>query len=212
MLEHLLKKPDDFVGAFKTLPNSLQLLMVHSAQSLAFNHSLSCRMESGMPIIEPVEGDLVAPILSNGRIDVGKMARVSSTNLVRCQRNCQLGRLAVTGILPGSNSNHASSEPGDFEVQGIDAAGLSDVDWVVKEIPRLTTSGTRRALSVPFRDLTVEQAPDTNDLFNRWEEGPLEGDRWHPEGASLRLRFNLPAGAYATVLMREFMRSPLDHY
>ena len=212
MLEHLLKKPDDFVGAFKTLPNSLQLLMVHSAQSLAFNHSLSCRMESGMPIIEPVEGDLVAPMLSNGRIDVGKMARVSSTNLVRCQRNCELGRLAVTGILPGSDSNHASCEPGDFEVQGIDAAGLSDVDWVVKEIPRLTTSGTRRALSVPFRDLTVEQAPDTNDLFNRWEDGPLEGDRWHPEGASLRLRFTLPAGAYATVLMREFMRSPLDHY
>ena len=38
MLEHLLKKPDDFVGAFKTLPNSLQLLMVHSAQSL---HSIT---------------------------------------------------------------------------------------------------------------------------------------------------------------------------
>ena len=82
----------------------------------------------------------------------------------------------------------------------------------MKEIPRLTTSGTRRALSVPFRDLSVEQATDANDLFNRWEEGPLEGDRWHQEGASLRLRFTLPAGAYATVLMREFMRSPLDHY
>ena len=110
MLEHLVKKPDDFVGAFKTLPHSLQLLMVHSAQSLAFNHSLSARMESRMSIIEPVEGDLVAPILSNGRIDVGKMSLVSITNLERCQRNCKFGRLAVTGILPGSDSNHASCE------------------------------------------------------------------------------------------------------
>ena len=212
MLEHLVKKPDDFLGAFKTLPTSLQLLMVHSAQSLAFNHSLSERIESGTPIIEPVEGDLVAPTLSNGRIDVGKMARVSQTNLERCRRNCSLGRLAVTGILPGSDSNYARGLPGDFEIKGIDAAGLADANWVVKAIPRLTTSGTRRALSVPFRDVSVEQAPDSNDLFSRWEEGPLERDRWHPEGASLRLRFTLPAGAYATVLMREFMRSPLDHY
>jgi tRNA(Glu) U13 pseudouridine synthase TruD len=26
------------------------------------------------------------------------------------------------------------------------------------------------------------------------------------------LRFTLPPGTYATVLMREFMKSPLDHY
>ncbi|NDF33031.1 MAG: tRNA pseudouridine(13) synthase TruD [Euryarchaeota archaeon] len=28
----------------------------------------------------------------------------------------------------------------------------------------------------------------------------------------MRIRFTLPPGTYATVLMREFMRSPLDHY
>ncbi|MEC7708568.1 MAG: tRNA pseudouridine(13) synthase TruD, partial [Candidatus Thermoplasmatota archaeon] len=80
------------------------------------------------------------------------------------------------------------------------------------EIPRLTTSGTRRPLSVPFRDISVEQATESNSLSQRWDEGPLDGDRWHPEGSCLRLRFTLPAGTYATVLMRELMRSPLDHY
>jgi hypothetical protein len=65
MLEHLLKKPDDHLGAFRTLPNSLQLLMVHSIQSLAFNHSMSARLEAGLPIIEPVVGDLVAPLQPN---------------------------------------------------------------------------------------------------------------------------------------------------
>ena len=212
MLQHLVKRPDDYVGAFKTLPNSLQLLMVHSIQSLAFNHSLSQRITSGLSLIEPEEGDLVAPIMANGRIDVGKMAHVSPTNLERCRRNCKLGRLVLTGTLPGRNPSLAEAEPGKHEVAGISQAGLYGVDWVVNRIPRLTTSGTRRALSVPFRDISVEQAPEAEILSQRWEEGPKDGDRWHPEGASLRLRFTLPAGAYATVMMREIMRSPLDHY
>jgi tRNA pseudouridine13 synthase len=212
MLKHLVKKPGDYVGAFKTLPNSLQLLMVHSIQSLAFNHSLSERIVSGLSLIEPEVGDLVAPLASNGRIDVGKMAHVSQTNLERCRRNCKLGRLVVTGPLPGRDSSPAEGGPGKHEEEGIRLAGLEGADWFVNQIPRLTTSGTRRALSVPFRDISVEQAPEADSLSQRWEEGPLEGDRWHPEGASLRLRFTLPAGAYATVMMREIMRAPLDHY
>lgn len=212
MLKHLVKKPGDYVGAFKTLPNSLQLLMVHSIQSLAFNHSLSERIVSGLSLIEPGVGDLVAPLASNGRIDVGKMAHVSQTNLERCRRNCKLGRLVVTGPLPGRDSSPAEGGPGKHEEAGIRLAGLEGADWFVNQIPRLTTSGTRRALSVPFRDISVEQAPEADSLSQRWEEGPLEGDRWHPEGASLRLRFTLPAGAYATVMMREIMRAPLDHY
>ncbi|MEC7756206.1 MAG: tRNA pseudouridine(13) synthase TruD, partial [Candidatus Thermoplasmatota archaeon] len=136
----------------------------------------------------------------------------SPSNLQRCRRNCNLGRLVVTGTLPGRDSLLAEEAPGKAEMKGIDKARLSGVEWVVREIPRLTTSGTRRALSVPFKDFSVEEATETTSLFSRWDEGPLDGDRWHPEGACLRLRFTLPAGTYATVLMRELMRSPLDHY
>ena len=207
-----MEKPGDYLGAFKTLPKSLQLLMVHSAQSLAFNHSLSGRIKSGLSIIEPSEGDLVAPLQPNGRIDVGKMSYVTETNLDRCRRNCSLGRLVVTGTLPGRDAEYAIGDPGKIEVAGIEKAGLYKVEWLVREIPRLTSSGTRRPLSVPFRDISVEQTTESSSLSQRWEEGPMDGDRWHPEGACLRLRFTLPAGTYATVLMRELMRSPLDHY
>ena len=155
---------------------------------------------------------LVAPLQPNGRIDVAKMAIVSDTNLERCRRNCKLGRLAVTGPLPGRDAMLAEGKPGDFERMGITMTRLEETNWLVPQIPRLTSSGTRRPLSVPFRDLSVEESPDSAELFERWSEGPMEGDRWHTEGASLRLRFTLPPGTYATVLMREFMRSPLDHY
>ena len=97
MLRHLEGKDGDWLGSFKTLPNSLQLLMVHSLQSLAFNHTISNRISNGLSLVEPELGDIVAPTKGNGRIDVSKMAAVSQNNLERCRRNCRLGRLSVTG-------------------------------------------------------------------------------------------------------------------
>ncbi|HJO42070.1 MAG TPA: tRNA pseudouridine(13) synthase TruD [Candidatus Thalassarchaeaceae archaeon] len=214
ILETLLDKPDNWVKAFRALPPSLQLLMVHSLQSLAFNHSLAFRIDSGLNLLEPEIGDLVAPVQASGRIDVSKMALVSQTNLERCRRNCRLGRLAVTGPLPGKESAIAQGEPGIHELAALERTNLANVDWKVKKIPNLTTSGTRRPLTVTFSTFSVEEAPSMLDeqTSERWELGPIGGDLWHPEGADLRLRFTLPPGTYATVLMREFMRSPLDHY
>ena len=159
-------------------------------------------------------GDLVAPMQSNGRIDVSKMAEVSESNLQRCRRNCRLGRLAVTGPLPGSSSAMAQGEPGEIERQALEDTGLEDADWHVPRIPRLTSSGTRRPLAVPFRSFSVEEAPELSEgsVSERWDAGPSEGGWGHPDGASLRMRFELPPGTYATVLMRELMKSPLDHY
>ena len=107
ILESLSEKPEDWLAAFKRLPNSLQLLCVHSLQSLAFNHALAARMDSGHSLIEPILGDLVAPLHANGRIDVSKLAEVTESNLDRCRRNCKLGRLTVTGPLPGLDSQIA---------------------------------------------------------------------------------------------------------
>ena len=214
ILESLKKNPGNWVKAFRALPSSLQLLTVHSFQSLAFNHSLTNRIDEGLNLIEPVIGDIVAPVQNNGRIDVSKMSYVTKTNLDRCRRNCLLGRLSVTGPLPGLNVNLAEGQPGLNENKAIQDTGLSEIDWKVKEIPNLTTSGTRRAIAVNFSSFSVEEAPVMleENASKRWTEGVQDGDRWHPEGANLRLRFILPPGTYATVLMREFMRSPLDHY
>ncbi|MAZ24018.1 MAG: tRNA pseudouridine(13) synthase TruD [Euryarchaeota archaeon] len=215
MLSRLSEDGSDWLGAFKSLPHSLQLLTIHSLQSLAFNHALSRRISSGLSLIEPSIGDIVAPLKSNGRIDVSKMAYVSETNLDRCRRNCNLGRLSLTGPLPGSDANLADGEPGSLERKALVDTALESTDWNVKKIRRLSSSGTRRPLCVPFSDFSVEEAteiPPSAELSKRWEDQPSDGERWNPEGASLRLVFTLPPGTYATVLMREFMRSPLDHY
>jgi len=116
--------------------------------------------------------------------------------------------------LPGQNARMAEGKPGLVEAAALESTELTDVEWRVRKIPNLTTSGTRRPLSVTFRDFSVEEAPvlAEESSSKRWDAGPSKGERWNPEGADLRLKFTLPPGTYATVLMREFMRSPLDHY
>ena len=37
MVEHLLHRPDDYIGAFRKLPGNLQLMTVHAVQSVVFN-------------------------------------------------------------------------------------------------------------------------------------------------------------------------------
>lgn len=214
ILESLQKQPENWIKAYKTMPTSLQLLTVHSLQSLAFNHALAGRLKSDISLVEPVIGDLVAPILASGRIDIGKLAEVSETNLERCRRNCSLGRLAVTGLLPGNDVIIANGEPGIIEKSALETTNLDSIEWRVSAIPRLTTSGTRRPLSVMFRDFSVEEVPEipVTSVSKRWEDGPKEGDLWNYDGANMRVKFILPPGTYATVLMRELMRSPLDHY
>ena len=92
--------------------------------------------------------------------------------------------------------------------------GLIEQDWKVSGIPRLTTKGSRRAMTVGFSEFSVEEASEieSSHLGTRYVQGPLEGELWNPDGCSLRMRFSLPSGTYATVLMREFMRAPLTQY
>lgn len=212
MLEHLINNPDDYLGAFKKLPNNLQLMTIHAAQSIIFNKSLNRRLSSGLPISTPVEGDLVGRIDEKGQLNVNSCVTVEHRTLPRISRNCQLGRLVSTGPLPGNEIFVADGEAKDIELAAIKECGLENVDWLVEEIPRLSSKGTRRALITTFNDLFIDSVPIALDesLGEKWNKGPSENSRWHPEGACLRFRFSLSSGSYATTLLREFMQCPLN--
>tara|TARA_B100001029_G_scaffold39201_1_gene30330 strand:- start:222 stop:1619 length:1398 start_codon:yes stop_codon:yes gene_type:complete len=214
MLQHLSKRPEDWIGAFRKLPNNLQLMMVHSLQSEAFNRIIASRLQAGLTLSEPIEGDVVGLVQDSGKIDMAKLVEVDSDILPRITRNCKRGRLAVTAALPGGESTYSNSQPGDIEKQVLTDMDLMSEDWQVAGIPRLTSKGSRRALTVSFSEFSVEEAGEIGAdwLGGRFSDGPRDGEVWHPDGCSLRLRFSLPSGTYATILMREFMRAPLTQY
>ena len=213
MIEHLLANPDDHVGAFRKLPTNLQLMTVHALQSIVFNKSLQRRLEGGLPLARPVVGDIVGRVDEKSQLDVNSCVVVQERTLNRIGRNCDLGRLMVTGPLPGSEISTSEGTPGALEQATIDAEGLGDLSWDVEEVPRLSSKGTRRGLVAEFKEFSVDTVPiaDGSTLGSRWEDGPSEDDRWHPEGACVRFRFTLGSGSYATVLLREFMKGPLSN-
>jgi len=58
MLNHLVKNPDDFIGAFRTLPKSLRYLFVHAYQSFLFNKIIQERITQGIGLKE-TKGDVL---------------------------------------------------------------------------------------------------------------------------------------------------------
>ena len=211
MVEHLLHRPEDYIGAFRKLPGNLQLMTVHALQSVVFNKSLHSRLAANHPISSPVAGDFVGRIDEKGQLDAPSCVLVEERTLPRIIRNCQLGRLAPTGPLPGSEVKTCEGLTGDIEKEIIHNMGLTDVSWEIEAIPRLSTRGTRRSLVTNFKEMSVDSVPiaDDDSMGERWKAGPVDNSRWHPEGACIRFRFILSSGSYATTLLREFMRCPL---
>ena len=211
MLKHLLQNPEDWVGAFRKLPNNLQLMTVHSLQSVVFNKTIEARINGKIPLSTPIEGDIVGRIDDNGQLETSSMVAVEARTLDRISRNCNLGRLAVTAQLPGSSMMKPTGDFGKLEASVLKEMGLDQTDWQVEKIGRLTTKGTRRPLVITFSDFQYEPVPVAGEetMGERWADGPKEGELWNPNGACIRFRFTLPSGSYATTLLREFMRTPL---
>lgn len=211
IVQSLEKKPDDYVSAFKRLPNNLQLMTIHAIQSLAFNHILKQRIVAGLPLGTPIVGDVVAPITDDGKIEVSKSTVTTDDTMKRISRNCSLGRLAVCASLLGRGDTLCEGEMAELESNVFEELGLAEIDWQIEEIPRLSSNGTKRAMAGIFSDFEYKSASlvDLADSNKRWGEGVKEGDRWHPEGACINFKFTLPPGTYATTLLREFTRAPV---
>ena len=212
MLRHLVANPEDWVGAFRKLPDNLQLMTVHSLQSVAFNKTIRARINAEISLSSPVEGDIVGRVDENGQLETSSMVKVEERTLNRISRNCKLGRLVVTGQLPGSRLERSEGLVGEIEKSVLDEMELANTTWKVEDIGRLTTKGTRRPLVTTFSEFQYEPVPIAGEetMGDKWTEGVQDGDLWHPEGACIRFRFILPSGSYATTLLREFMRTPLQ--
>ncbi|WIV67646.1 tRNA pseudouridine(13) synthase TruD [Natrialbaceae archaeon AArc-T1-2] len=175
--------PETFRAALERFPSNLQRLLVHAAQSYAFNRMLSERLERGLPFDRPVAGDVVcfsdtdAP---DGLAlpDPDRTQCVDERRVGSVTRHCERGRAFVTAPLVGTETELADGEQGELERDVLDELGLEPGDF---DLPgEFHSTGTRRAILVRT-DLELEEDP-------------------------LTLSFALPKGSYATVVAREFLK------
>ena len=189
MVGTMLNDPDNWIAAIESVPPNLQMMFTHAYQSWLFNEMLSKRMDAGLPLNMPVEGDIVIPLDANKIPQHENPILTTSKNIDLVTRQCRAGRAFVTITLFGSDGELAEGEMGEIERKVIEDNRLSHEDFVIPGLPRCTSKGSRREIICPLKNLECEINED-----------------------NYKLKFMLPKGNYATCLLREYMKSEMRDY
>ena len=177
---------DDAVwyDALDAVAESLRRLFVNAAQSYVFNRAVSERLRRGLPLARPVPGDTVCFVDDDapGPVvvpDVDRSQRVADEREARAvARHCRRGRAFVTAPLVGTETDLGPGAPGDVVRTVLDDLDLAPGDF---DLPAgLASTGTRRPVLV-----RTPVAVRTDPLV---------------------LSFALPSGAYATAVLREYLK------
>lgn len=174
---------DDFRVALEAVPANLQRLFVNAAQSYVFNRIISERLDRGLPFDRAVAGDVVCFAETDApedlaRPDPDRTQRVTEDRVETIDRHVERGRAFVTAPLVGTETDLADGEPGEIERSVLADLDLAPADFDLSG--EFHSTGTRRAILLTT-DLTIERDP-------------------------LAFSFSLPSGAYATVLLREYLK------
>jgi tRNA pseudouridine13 synthase len=189
ILNKLIQNPTDFIGALQELPKNLLMMFVHAYQSYLFNRMLSERLRRDLPVHQAIPGDLISPIRNSVVQD--EYLAVTHANIEKVNQQLLKKKAVVTGLLIGSDSQFAEGEMGDIEHAVVEEENIEPGDFIIPEIPYLSSSGLRRGLlaRLPSLDWRLQ----TDDVASGKQ--------------ALTLRFELQKGCYATSLLREIMKA-----
>ncbi|MEM1954947.1 MAG: tRNA pseudouridine(13) synthase TruD [Nitrososphaerota archaeon] len=183
LLRHLASNPGDFAGAFRRLPLRIRRLLVESYASYVFNRALTENLRDGVPLDEPLEGDLVARVDRFGRPE-RKLYEVSRWNIVEAARRVREGTMAILMPHPGHSVRLPQNERGKAILRALEQDGLRPSSFRLRDLPEAGSMGGYRA--VTLRPLRISARAVK-------EDGVL-------------VEMALPRGSFATVVLRELMK------
>lgn len=182
MLHHLYENKKDSVGALRRLPQNLLRLFIHAYQSFLFNKSINYRLEKGYNLKKAMIGDVVCYTdLDTGIPNRHITERVDEKNKEKIQEMIDQRKAYITGPLFGKKTKMALGEMGKIEEEILEKENLELLDFEIKEIPEISSTGLRREMVIfPKFDSVKEK------------------------NNSIVIEFFLPKGTYATCVTREF--------
>jgi tRNA pseudouridine13 synthase len=191
MLSHLVKKTEDFVGAFKRLPIRLQELFVQAYQSYLFNRFLSERIRNGFSLNKAEVGDYLVNVERSGlpMIKTGKIAGADA--LAETNESIKTGRMRIAMPLVGIKQRFSQGTMGQIEKQILEAEGIKTEDFRIDAIPEISRRGELRTVTAPTENFKLRGISTTADNLKEHQA---------------ELEFMLLRGSYATVLLREIMK------
>jgi len=184
LIKHLVSHPGDYAGALKRLPKNLLMMFVHAYQAYMFNFALSERMARGISLTEPDIGEIVIPIDRNGLPYHERPIVVTEENRELMLRRIAEKRAFISSVLFGYESEFSSGRMGEIEREIVEREELSQEDFIIPQIREVSSKGNRREILAPVSEL-----------------------QWKVEDDGVWFEFELTKGNYATVLLREYMKS-----
>ena len=190
IIHHLIKHKDDYKGAFETLPLSVQKIFIHGYQSFIFNKSLSYRIKKKMLSVMP--GDILLQTNEYG-IPIKYPFIATEKNIDKVNDAIKKRRLVLAGPVVGYKSIIPENDWGDYikkllEEEGITLSQFKDIGF--REID---ARGTYRPLFLPIEWENIEKIEEENESVYKFI-------------------FSLQRAAYATIVMREFMKTSATAY
>jgi len=169
--------------ALRGLSRELRLLFVHAYQSLLFNCWVSGRVARGLPLDRPVVGDHLLRVGRDGTLASHPGVPVGPDNLAEATRWVEEGGARLAGPLIGYATPPSRGVPGEILEEILRREGVTRESFRVFPAPEVASAGAFRPVLVPAPAISLE---------------PVTG--------GIRFGFSLPKGAYATVLLREFLK------
>lgn len=156
---------------------------ISALQSAIFNRVIDRRTDEGS-LMTLLEGDLA------WKHDSRAVFVVTAQELATAELGERLKALEISpsGPMWGPGMTRAAGHVAELENEVLAEAGLTPEDF---EPLRGGLAGARRSLRIPVTNIEVESGVDD-------------------AGDYIRMAFDLPRGAYATVLLREIMKMPED--
>ena len=183
-LLYTYKKTGNWKKAFLSLPLPIMRIFIHAYQSYLFNLYLSRRIEEGLPLNEPLIGDIVVQI-KGGIPYRDRTYRVTETNIRFVREKVRKGQAMISGPLFGFAMREAKGLPGELEREILEEEGMTLETF--KKLPKpMAEPGGRRELLIR----------------------PIGLSFGYISGTGMCFRFFLPKGVYATTVLREIMK---DH-
>jgi tRNA pseudouridine13 synthase len=183
LLEHLARgHPPE--RAFRALNRDLRLLFVHAYQALLFNRWVSRRRAAGLPLDRAQPGDWILRVGRDGTLRGEDAYPVGEDNERECSDLVERGRAHLAGPLVGYATPSAPGPAGRLLDDLLAEEGIERGQFRLPVAPELASRGTWRSVLLPVPPLGL--TPETDGIV---------------------FRFALPKGAYATVLLREFLKS-----
>lgn len=165
-------------SAVKAISPAMRTFWISAYQSAVFNRLLDRRLDDGL-FARIVEGDVAYRHGSRGQFTVTAAALAAEDMAARVASF----DISPSGPMFGRGMIEPAGEVREWEFEATRAMGVRPEIFSAKE---MDLDGTRRPFRVPVTNVELEGGFDEH-------------------GAYVRIAFDLPRGAYATVLVRELL-------